>query len=109
MILGLIDENALFVSKRTKKRISNRQVENIFNQRITAAGLAYTGCSPHSLRHTLATMLLEAGVADLKELAKLLGHASTQTTERYTHLNNGRLAAVAAASPLNHLPGGDNP
>lgn len=100
-IHDLIDENALIISKRTKKRITNRMVEYIVRKRISAAGLAYTGCTPHSLRHTLATMLLESGVADLPELAMLLGHESTRTTERYTHLNNERLASVVAASPLN--------
>lgn len=100
-INGLIDETALFVSHRTKKRLTNKRVEDIVKSRITAAGLSYTGCTPHSLRHTLATMLLESGVADLPELAMLLGHESTRTTERYTHLKNERLAAVVAASPLN--------
>ena len=100
-IKDLIDDEALIVSKLTKKRITNRMVEYIVKKRISAAGLDYTGCTPHSLRHTLATMLLDSGAADLPELAMLLGHESTRTTERYTHLNNERLASVVAASPLN--------
>lgn len=105
LIQGLIDENALFISKH-KKRISNKQVENIVGKRIAAAGLSYTGCTPHKLRHTLATMLMDAGVADLPELRDILGHESTLTTEIYAHLKNERLAAVTAASPLNIVKNG---
>lgn len=106
-IVGLIDEEALFVSKRTKKRITNRQVENIVKQRLTVAGLSYTGCTPHKLRHSFATMLLAQGV-DLKVIAELLGHENTATTEIYAHLNNEQLAAATASLPINYVSGGDN-
>ena len=85
------DEQALFVNYRGG-RITTRSVARLFDGYIRKAALR-AGISPHTMRHSFATHLLNAG-ADLRGIQELLGHSSLSTTQKYTHLNDWELIAV---------------
>jgi len=87
----LVADNALFLNRRGG-RLTSRSVERLVRFYSERAGIIQM-VTPHALRHSFATHLLEMG-ADLRSVQELLGHASLSTTGRYTHLNIDHLAGV---------------
>ena len=69
--MGLIDKNALFVTRQNHKRITTAAVHKLVKKHLTAAGLDSTQYSSHKLRHTAATLMLQSGV-DVKAVQEVL-------------------------------------
>ncbi|MDQ0337255.1 integrase/recombinase XerC [Caldalkalibacillus uzonensis] len=85
------NEKAVFLNYRGG-RLTDRSIRRILNQLIESTSLTQK-ITPHKLRHTFATHLLEGG-ADLRTVQELLGHVQISSTQIYTHVSNEHLRAV---------------
>ena len=94
-------EKALFLSKRMK-RISNRRVEQIIDEKLRLSGLSGMGFSVHKLRHTAATLMYQNGV-DVRALKEVLGHENLDTTQIYTHVVNEQIRNAMYKNPLGSI------
>lgn len=92
------DQNALFLS-RNHRRITPRAVQQMVEKTLLQAGLDASRYSPHKLRHTAATLMLQNGV-DVRTLQDVLGHDNLNTTQIYTHIDNEGLRVAVAANPI---------
>lgn len=89
--IGYQTNGPLFLNKN-KGRLTSRSVGRILKDLVQRCSLVVP-ISPHSLRHSFATHMLDAG-ADLRTVQELLGHKSLSTTQKYTHVSIDRLMAV---------------
>ena len=88
---GISGMSPLFIS-RVGKRMSGRSIQQMLDKYLRASGIPIH-ISPHKIRHTFATHMLDAG-ADLRSVQELLGHSSLSTTQIYTHVTKTRLKEV---------------
>ncbi len=97
-------DDPLFINKMGG-RLSTRSVERLVKRYSISSGILRK-ISPHSLRHSFATHLLDGG-ADIREIQEMLGHSSLSTTQRYIHISLGKLMEVYdRAHPRSHFRAG---
>jgi site-specific recombinase XerD len=98
-------ERWLFPGSDPERHLTARSVQRVVKRAARAAGIA-KDVTTHTLRHSFATHLLEAGI-NLRVIQELLGHQSARTTQIYTHVSKSNLEAVR--SPLDNLEALERP
>ncbi len=93
-VANLKREDFIFAKEPGGKPPTPRAVRDYLKRLVAEAGIE-KNITPHKLRHTYATRLLESG-ADLLDIQALLGHVNLETTQIYTHVSSERMAAVVA-------------
>ena len=88
---GSLEDGPMFLNK-DGGRLSTRSIARVVDRFARATGLSVS-VSPHAMRHSFATHLLDAG-ADLRAVQELLGHRNISTTQRYTHVSIDHLMAA---------------
>ncbi len=91
-IYGINKEGTIFISQRGEK-YNKRTIQQIIKSASKKAGLK-KNVTPHTLRHSFATHLLESG-ADIRYIQQLLGHKDLKTTQIYTHVANKDIKKLA--------------
>ncbi|GIQ70998.1 hypothetical protein XYCOK13_38220 [Xylanibacillus composti] len=89
----------LFPGQDNRRHLTERTVQKVFNQIVKKAGIQKK-VSVHALRHSFATHLLESGT-DLRYIQELLGHESSRTTSRYTHVSTKEIRRIP--NPLDRI------
>lgn len=89
------NSRALFVDSSTGNRVRPQSVQRIFRRVSQESGVVC--CTPHTMRHSFATYMVEKGV-DIRLVATMLGHQSLQTTQKYTHMRDQKLHQVYEAA-----------
>lgn len=85
------DNPALFIANETGERVTPTNVQRVFRRAARATGLPKV--TPHTMRHSFATRMIEDGV-DIRYVAAFLGHQSLNTTKRYTHVRDYKMAQI---------------
>jgi len=94
-----VDTNIIFLNKYGRP-FTDKGIYMLFKTLAKRTGIYKQGLSPHKLRHSFATLLLHSGMG-LKDLQKLLGHASLKNTEIYTHVSPEIIKRAKELHPLN--------
>ncbi|MCI5879694.1 MAG: tyrosine recombinase XerC [Bacillales bacterium] len=94
--ISIKSDSEYLITNKYNKKMSTRSIEEIVKKIVKIDGIK-NKVTPHTIRHTFATHMLNEG-ADLRVVQELLGHENLKTTEVYTHVSNERLRSVYLSS-----------